>query len=142
MTIKINVPLWMKDVEDEGLLALSWFLRTVHRKYGQGEVGWFQYYITDINTLLGQMVHLETLIEKHNIDPKFLQVGRALDKKIMIKIAETKAVTKVEIKDPRLVIAIVYIKGCLTKSLIEPDDYKPSDTFDKDLRDCVSFRAR
>lgn len=139
MTININVPLWTEGIEDEGFLALTWFLRQVHRQYGEGNE-WFQYHTSDVNLLLGQTTHLETLASQWGIGPELLQIGRALDNRVMIKIGMTKAVRRVEIKDPRLVVAIVYLKGCMTKNLMEPDGYQPGTGFDRDLRGCVTFR--
>lgn len=140
MQIEINLPKWVEGIEDEAILTLVWFLRLLDRKYAE-EDEWLVYNISDLNVILGSMLMLETVLDKWQIS-KWIQVGKPFTGKVMVKIEKTRErdAFKYTITDPRQVFVIAYLKGCLNRNLLEPDDAQPTTAFDRQLRDALAFR--
>jgi hypothetical protein len=131
--LRVKVPYWAKDIEDQGILCLVAFMYKISEKYGYDT-----YTITkkDVNMMVGTRVG-KTLKELHDRAPilkfwlnlqwttlHFLQVNLKVYRRNWNE--ENKSSEWVTIEDERTIRVWCYILGAWRHHLITDDPFKSS----------------
>jgi len=123
-TVNVKVPIWAKDIEDQGVLCLIAFIYRVSVQHGYHDWGMYK---SDVSTILGKKLLMKDWITKEWPECKqWLTITPTTIGKTYLKLKEIKtsfgakenSTEMITLTDPRAVLIWVYLLGAFNRNLI------------------------
>lgn len=126
----LKVPNFMKDVTNQNIVVLSWFMLQLQRAYpdirirSKGNVthAEFGFYPEDVRSILRHKGYGHNLLAKEpSIERNQLMIGEYSDNDTVVSMRIPGQKADYNITDQKCIELVCYLSGCLNRNLIEPD---------------------
>ena len=133
--MKLRVPIWAADVENDNILVLLWFMKRIALKYPETKEkksekpegdrirrvtyhSCYNFYPSDIRAILQTKLDFFKQFKKAGIE-NYIELGLLTSESILVKMQLQQETIDLEISDPLCIELVCYLSGCLNSNLIE-----------------------